>query len=583
MSDKFVQALTTAYKRLEQRSWIYGQLGKHGSGDPVIAVPGRPTFVWVTMRIANGGQTVVEARNDVDVSHIDKLAVKMKLENGTYVIYGKSGRQDVGVNLPLPPSGVPAHSILEHTDTIAASIEASAVKTTPVGGDGLALTDSEAGLVLKRLSWSDAITSIIAEVGFYISGLTAKATPIDADSIVITDSAAANVPKRTTLTDFKAFLKTYFDTLYDKTATIITALTTKATPVGADAIVITDSAAADVPKRVTFTDLGTYLSTLYLVLAGSVAQTVTGIKTFTSGIVTPSIDGSVAANGDVTIQGTTHSTRTSSYVLLQPNGGHVGVGTTTPGVDMVGTFDFDPATTRIFQVDGAGARLIARGATNVAFDFIQTDGATNAKWFLMQLNNGTAQFISLSDAIAVQKNLLILDLVTGNAGFGVTAPSGKVSIQAGSSSDHANAGGVLYVKHTVTGNVGTGVDVLATFSVPANTLAVNGQSLWFECWGQFAANANSKQVFVRWGGQDITFSGASIGFNNEPWYIRGRIMRTGAATQVSASRAWYTNISTKSQTLTLSSPNTFEVLGEGVTNNDITITALVIGWDDVNS
>lgn len=46
--------------------------------------------------------------------------------------------------------------------------------------------------------------------------ITAKATPVDADSIIYTDSAASNVAKRATWTNIKAFLKTYFDTLYNK-------------------------------------------------------------------------------------------------------------------------------------------------------------------------------------------------------------------------------------------------------------------------------------------------------------------------------------------------------------------------------
>lgn len=40
--------------------------------------------------------------------------------------------------------------------------------------------------------------------------------------------------------------------------------------------------------------------------------------------------GSQAANGDLNIRGTTHATKTSSYVILQQDGGSVGVGTATP-------------------------------------------------------------------------------------------------------------------------------------------------------------------------------------------------------------------------------------------------------------
>lgn len=61
--------------------------------------------------------------------------------------------------------------------------------------------------------------------GAFINGLTGKTTPVDADSISIVDSAASNVQKKVSLTNFKAFLKTYFDTLYTKNKTIAATVT----------------------------------------------------------------------------------------------------------------------------------------------------------------------------------------------------------------------------------------------------------------------------------------------------------------------------------------------------------------------
>ena len=51
-----------------------------------------------------------------------------------------------------------------------------------------------------------------------IVGVGDKATPVNADSFGIVDSAAANVLKELTWTNIKATLKTYFDTLYDNKA-----------------------------------------------------------------------------------------------------------------------------------------------------------------------------------------------------------------------------------------------------------------------------------------------------------------------------------------------------------------------------
>ncbi len=55
-------------------------------------------------------------------------------------------------------------------------------------------------------------------VGSSIAGVSTKTTPIDADSIAGIDSAASNALVRFTWTNVKAFLKTYFDTLYEKVA-----------------------------------------------------------------------------------------------------------------------------------------------------------------------------------------------------------------------------------------------------------------------------------------------------------------------------------------------------------------------------
>jgi len=42
------------------------------------------------------------------------------------------------------------------------------------------------------------------------------------------------------------------------------------------------------------------------------------------------LNGGIAADEDLILQGTSHATRTSSYLILQPNGGKVGIGTSTP-------------------------------------------------------------------------------------------------------------------------------------------------------------------------------------------------------------------------------------------------------------
>lgn len=56
--------------------------------------------------------------------------------------------------------------------------------------------------------------------GALISGATAKTTPVDADFIGLMDSAASNILKKLSWSNIKATLKTYFDTLYLTTVAV---------------------------------------------------------------------------------------------------------------------------------------------------------------------------------------------------------------------------------------------------------------------------------------------------------------------------------------------------------------------------
>lgn len=48
-----------------------------------------------------------------------------------------------------------------------------------------------------------------------VTNYTEKTTPVNADLVLIADSADSNNPKKLSWTNIKAFLKTYFDTLYN--------------------------------------------------------------------------------------------------------------------------------------------------------------------------------------------------------------------------------------------------------------------------------------------------------------------------------------------------------------------------------
>ena len=69
-------------------------------------------------------------------------------------------------------------------------------------------------------------TLTAAVLGGFIVNLTSKITPVNADSIFLSDSAASGTAKKVSLTNFKAFLKTYFDSLYTTSSAVATQITT---------------------------------------------------------------------------------------------------------------------------------------------------------------------------------------------------------------------------------------------------------------------------------------------------------------------------------------------------------------------
>jgi hypothetical protein len=85
--------------------------------------------------------------------------------------------------------------------------------------------EAEAGTGTTVRSWTpqriwQAIAASLA-LGTWISGATGKATPVDADTLPLSDSAASNGLKKLTWANLKATLKTYLDTLYADKAVAI--------------------------------------------------------------------------------------------------------------------------------------------------------------------------------------------------------------------------------------------------------------------------------------------------------------------------------------------------------------------------
>jgi hypothetical protein len=176
-------------------------------------------ILWVkstaneTFSIANVDNTVGSYLNDGTWNKIVISAGTVDLVETISVIYTNA------LNNP------------ETAASIGAIVNGATNYVTPLDADKIGIWDA-ANSLFKAVTWANikatlqtAFNSVYqailtaANFGDFIIALTSKTTPVDADSIVISDSAATDDAKKVSLTNFKAYLKTYNDTLYAKVPT----------------------------------------------------------------------------------------------------------------------------------------------------------------------------------------------------------------------------------------------------------------------------------------------------------------------------------------------------------------------------
>jgi hypothetical protein len=79
-------------------------------------------------------------------------------------------------------------------------------------------------IIQVNLDGAVTITNLPTNLASAIHAATSKGTPVDNDELLITDSAASYVLKKLTWANLKATVKTYLDTLYQPLKTILTSL-----------------------------------------------------------------------------------------------------------------------------------------------------------------------------------------------------------------------------------------------------------------------------------------------------------------------------------------------------------------------
>jgi len=145
--------------------------------------------------------------------------------------------------------------------------------------------------------------------------------------------------------------------------------------------------------------------------------------------------------------------------------------------------------------------------------------------------------------------------------------------------------GVLNTITTTVGNITTGVDNLMSYTVPAAQLPTNEDTLNFEMVFKTAANANNKQIKVLYGATTLYDSGV-VAANDDQLVVRGRIVRTGAATQIAhitaignAGGAFTDTVTLTTPTETLSGTVVLKATGEATSTDDIQQIYMTVLWE----
>ena len=133
---------------------------------------------------------------------------------------------------------------------------------------------------------------------------------------------------------------------------------------------------------------------------------------------------------------------------------------------------------------------------------------------------------------------------------------------------------VLHVNTTSQATTGTSEEVLATYTLPANTLSADGKALRIQAWCTTAANTNSKTFQIRVGGiGGVSVASTATATSGAALALTSTVIRTGASTQVATGSGLNYTTPNRNTAATID----IVVLGTtGTAAGDLTFRALLV-------
>jgi hypothetical protein len=231
--------------------------------------------------------------------------------------------------------------------------------------------------------------------------------------------------------------------------------------------------------------------------------------------------------------------------------------------------------------DGVGNVFLSAGSyvmsTTAQRLVLVRDGAS---WYGVDRQSGVGDVVGPSSS--TDNAITRFDGTTGKLLQNSTATlsdAGLITVPAGTGSGTSTVGGVSAYTVTSTPNSGTAETILWEPTIPANTLATDGDAIVVDAWGTGDTGSDTKTLRAYWNSVLITSMAADT--TADAWRVQMVIRRSGATSQVVAVQlndSVNQKVEVAVGAATLSSSTTFKITGQGGASNEVVLKQGSWAW-----